>query len=33
VKRVIANGRLFDMEDLLKDTYPKIGGGPATAGR
>jgi len=34
VKRVIANGRLFDMEDLLKDKYnPKIGGGPTTAGR
>ena len=31
VKRVIANGRLFDMEDLLKDTYDSKTEGKATA--
>ena len=32
VKRVIANGRLFDMNDLLNDTYESKAGGKLTAG-
>jgi imidazolonepropionase-like amidohydrolase len=31
VKRVIANGRLFDIDDLLKDTYHSRPGVEATA--
>ena len=33
VKRVIANGRLFDMDDLLKDTYKPAGNPAAGTGR
>ena len=31
VKRVVANGRMLDMEDLLKDTYDSKSEGKATA--